>query len=245
MFICIRKQQLCLGAALLLCLAPAAAFFSCGIAHPVRQTFGAEQGRPPVTVIVDAGHGGEDGGAVAADGTKESGINLAIALRVHDLLRFTGQSSTLTRQEDISLHGSGAETIRQKKVSDLKNRVELVNAAENALLLSIHQNSLPSSPETHGAQVFYNKQEGADAAAKLLQDALNETINTHRAKECKAIGSDVYLMAHINRPGLLVECGFLSHGEEAARLKTTEHQKTLTCAIVSGLLRSVAGEEAS
>lgn len=245
MFICIRKQQLCLGAALLLCLAPAAAFFSCGIAHPARQTFGAEQGRPPVTVIVDAGHGGEDGGAVAADGTKESGINLAIALRVHDLLRFTGQSSILTRQEDISLHGSGAETIRQKKVSDLKNRVELVNAAENAWLLSIHQNSLPSSPETHGAQVFYNKQEGADAAAKLLQDALNETINTHRAKECKAIGSDVYLMAHINRPGLLVECGFLSHGEEAARLKTTEHQKTLTCAIVSGLLRSVAGEEAS
>ena len=124
--------------------------------------FGGGRGEP-VLVIIDPGHGGEDGGAVSTDGAvKESGLNLSIALRVEDLMRFLGQATAMTRREDVSIHSPESRTAREKKVSDLHNRVALVNSREGALLLSIHQNSLPSSTVTHGAQVFWNRKEGAE-----------------------------------------------------------------------------------
>ena len=107
-------------------------------------------------VVVDAGHGGEDGGAVAGDGTVESGLNLEIAVRLNALLRLMGQNTVMTRTEDVSIYSDGAQTLHQKKVSDLENRAALVNGLADAVLISIHQNSLPSSPKTRGAQVFYN-----------------------------------------------------------------------------------------
>ena len=104
--------------------------------------------------VIDAGHGGEDGGAVAADGSKESDMNLAIARRLDALLIFLGEETRMTRTEDISIHDASASTLREKKRSDLENRVGLVNSTQGAILVSIHQNSLPSSKQTHGAQVF-------------------------------------------------------------------------------------------
>lgn len=101
-------------------------------------------------IVIDAGHGGEDGGAVAADGTVESGINLAIAQDLDALLRFLGCETRMTRTEDAAIYSDGARTLREKKASDLKNRVALVNETPNAVLLSIHQNSLPASRRVHG-----------------------------------------------------------------------------------------------
>ena len=149
MIILIRKRHLALCGALCCCLL---AVFALGQGRGERllAVFSPRQ-ETPVTVIIDAGHGGEDGGAVAGDGTVESQLNLAIALRLEELLRFVGVQTEMTRREDVSIYSDGAETLRQKKVSDLKNRVELVNGTEHGLLLSIHQNSLPSSPRTHGA----------------------------------------------------------------------------------------------
>ena len=97
-------------------------------------------------LIIDPGHGGEDGGAVANDGTAESGINLSVALMVEDLARLAGWDTVMTRREDISIHDEGSETIREKKNSDLRNRVALCNSVEGGILISIHQNSLPSVP---------------------------------------------------------------------------------------------------
>ena len=188
------------------------------------------------TVVVDAGHGGEDGGAVAADGTVESGLNLAIACRVRDLLTFAGVDTVMTRSGDAAIYDEGASTLREKKVSDLRNRAELVNATENAVLLSIHQNSLPSSPATHGAQVFFNGAEGAAPLATSVQDALNLAVNTEKAKSPAAIGSSVYLMQNITAPGVLVECGFLTNEAEAARLKEEAYQLRLAAAITAGML---------
>ncbi len=188
------------------------------------------------TVVVDAGHGGEDGGAVAADGTAEAGLNLAIALRVRDLLTFAGVDTVLTRSEDEAIYDESASTLREKKVSDLQNRAELVNATENAVLLSIHQNSLPSSPVTHGAQAFFNGAEGAAPLASAVQEALNQAVNTERAKSPAPIGASVYLIKNITAPGVLVECGFLTNEAEAALLKTPEHQLRLAAAITAGLL---------
>ena len=188
------------------------------------------------TVVVDAGHGGEDGGAVAADGTVESGLNLAIACRVRDLLTFAGVDTVMTRSGDAAIYDEGASTLREKKVSDLRNRAELVNATENAVLLSIHQNSLPSSPATHGAQVFFNGAEGAAPLATSVQDALNLAVNTEKAKSPAAIGSSVYLMQNITAPGVLVECGFLTNQAEAAQLKSEAYQLRLAAAITAGML---------
>ena len=188
------------------------------------------------TVVVDAGHGGEDGGAVAADGTVEAGLNLAVALRVRDLLAFTGVDTVMTRAGEDAIYDPGSSTLREKKVSDLRNRAALVEATENAVLLSIHQNSLPSSPSTHGAQVFFNGAEGAAPLASGVQEALNQAVNEGKAKSPAAIGASVYLMKHITAPGVLVECGFLTNEAEAAKLKTPEHQLRLAAAIAAGLL---------
>ena len=111
---------------------------------------------PPVVLVIDPGHGGEDGGTLSCTGVRESGLNLEIALRMRDLMAFLGQPTVMTRTEDRAIYSSQAQTLREKKASDLKNRVSMVNELDGAVLLSIHQNSLPSSPVTHGAQVFWN-----------------------------------------------------------------------------------------
>ena len=188
--------------------------------------------------VLDAGHGGEDGGAVSADGVKESDINLAIAFNLDALLQLIGRETVMIRTEDVSLHSDGAETLRQKKVSDLKNRVALTNATPGAVLVSIHQNSLPTVPSVHGAQVFYGKIEPGAALADLVQDSLNRSVNAGNEKNEKAIDPSIYLIKHVQCPAILVECGFLSNDAEAIRLLKPEYQKTLALAIAAGLINA-------
>lgn len=192
----------------------------------------------PVTVVIDPGHGGEDGGAVSPIGVAESQINLAVSLRVSDLLRFAGQRTLLTRSEDVTICDEGLDTMRQRKSSDLKNRVRIVEETENAVLLSIHQNSLPSSPVTHGAQVFWNRREGAEALAERIQQALNSGINAGNEKHPRQIPDSIYLMKNITAPGVLVECGFLSNGAETERLQLPAYQLRLAAAIAAGYLNA-------
>ena len=188
--------------------------------------------------VIDAGHGGEDGGAVAADGSKESDMNLAIARRLEELLALLGEETCMTRTEDVSIHSEDAATLREKKRSDLKNRVALVNSTQGAVLVSIHQNSLPSSKRTHGAQVFFRKEEGSAALANAVQRALNETVNLENEKAEKAIDPSIFLMKNVTAPAILIECGFLSNESETALLKSGEYQQKLAFVIASGLLQS-------
>ena len=125
--------------------------------------------------------------------------------------------------------------MRQKKVSDLRNRVALVNAIPNAVLISVHQNSLPGVPSVHGAQAFYNTVEPSGQLAQSVQAALNQSINTGEKSE-KQIDKTIYLMKNVTCPAVLIECGFLSNADEAARLQTPEHQKKLAAAIAAGVL---------
>ena len=185
------------------------------------------------TVVIDPGHGGEDGGAVAADGTKESDINLSISLRLKELFLFCGIEPVMTREEDISVYTEGAVTLREKKVSDIHNRVDQINALPDALVLSIHQNSLPSSTKTHGAVVFYNPVDGADAYAAAIQNSLNDACNTDEKQE-RPIAKTIYLMQHIDKPAVLIECGFLSNPAENEALKTAEMQFRIALAILCG-----------
>lgn len=186
----------------------------------------------PTRIVIDAGHGGEDGGAVSCTGISESHINLQIALRLNDLLHLLGYETTMIRTTDISVYTEG-KTIASKKVSDLKNRVKTVNDTENPLLVSIHQNLFADSRYS-GAQVFYNPVEGAKELAQAVQLSFTGTINPGSSRRIKA-ADRVYLMENIRCPGILVECGFLSNPEEEKKLRTGEYQLKICCVIASGI----------
>ena len=185
-------------------------------------------------VVVDAGHGGEDGGAVSVSGVAESGINLAIACRLKEIFAFLGQEVLMTRSDDKAIYDDDAQTLRQKKVSDLKNRVALVNSYPDAVLISIHQNSLPQHPKVHGAQVFFNTVQGAETLGQIVQDQLNQSANETSPKVSKAIDSSIYLMKEVTCPAALVECGFMSNAAELSSLQNSTYQTTLATAIAAG-----------
>lgn len=184
------------------------------------------------TIVIDAGHGGEDGGATSCSGVLESQINLQIALRLEDLCHLLGYKTLMIRSTDTSVYTEG-NTIAQKKISDLKQRVALVNGADNGILISIHQNTF-SDGKYSGAQVFYNPVSGAKNLADRIQALFVDTINpgSHR-KTKKADG--IYLMQNIDRPGVLVECGFLSNPEEENQLRSAAYQMRICCVIASAL----------
>lgn len=181
-------------------------------------------------IIIDPGHGGEDGGATSCTGVLESTYNLSIATRLNDLFHLLGYDTKMIRTTDTSIYTKG-ETIAQKKVSDLKERVRIVNETENALLLSIHQNNFPDGRYS-GAQVFYAGTEESQELAKRLQTAFVSTLNPGSKRKCKK-SDGVYLMEHINCTGVLIECGFLSNPGEEARLRDGAYQKKLCCVIAA------------
>lgn len=183
-----------------------------------------------ITVVIDPGHGGEDGGATSCSGVLESQLNLEISLRLRDLLHFLGYQTKMIRTTDTAVYTNGT-TISEKKISDLKHRVEMVNETADALLLSIHQNQF-SDGRYSGAQVFYAATQGSRDFAEAMQASLIASLNPGSKRACKPADS-VYLMQHIRCTGILVECGFLSNSQEEANLRTPEYQKKLCCVIAS------------
>lgn len=187
------------------------------------------------TVVIDAGHGGEDGGAVSVSGAVESHINLAIALRLDALLGLYGVNTVLLRSSDISLHDSDASTLREKKVSDLHNRVAAIQALDNPTVISIHQNTYPSE-RYHGAQVFYANGELSLPLAQLTQTTLRETLDPENGRKPTAVADNVYLMNHISCRAILVECGFLSNPQEDLLLQSSAYQTKLAAALAGAYL---------
>jgi len=181
------------------------------------------------TVVIDAGHGGFDGGAVSCTGIYESQFNLEIALRLNDLMHLLGIDTVMIRDSDDSVHTSGV-TISQKKVSDLRERVRIVNTNGNSLLISIHQNQFSDSKYS-GAQVFFAPNEASKTLAHSMQSALIQAVNDDSRRQIKK-ADGIYLMQHIRCPGILVECGFLSNPQEEYKLRTPSYQKKL-CAVIA------------
>lgn len=184
------------------------------------------------TVVIDAGHGGIDGGATSCTGKLESAFNLEIALRLNDLMHLLGYNTAMIRTTDTSVYTEG-NTIASQKVSDLKERVRIVNETDDAILLSIHQNTF-SDCRYGGAQVFYAPTEGSQTLATQLQTAITETINPGSNRKCKK-AETVYLLQNVDCTAVLIECGFLSNPEEEAKLRDSEYQQRLCCVIVSAL----------
>ena len=184
-------------------------------------------------VIVDAGHGGEDGGA-EVDGILEKDINLSISKKLSSLLVENGYQVIPVRVEDISIYDDGCETLSQKKTSDLNNRLELFNSDENNIVLSIHQNKFDVS-KYHGAQVFYSRNNEESAVlAEYIRKAVISSTQPDNTRETKPADENIYVLYHATVPAVIVECGFMSNPEELALLNTDEYQSRIACAIFKG-----------
>lgn len=186
-------------------------------------------------LILDAGHGGEDGGAISITGVSESQINLDIVIKLRDILASYGVNPLVLRESDLSLHDTNATTLREKKRSDLKNRVAMIRSEDNAVLLSIHQNTFPS-PSCKGAQVFYAPTNGSQELADNIQKNIHCYLQPNNERIAKQIPETVYLMNHISCPGVLVECGFLTNSQEEALLLDHGYQKQLATVLASSWL---------
>lgn len=195
-------------------------------------------------LVLDAGHGGEDGGAVSITGTPESQINLAIVLKLRDILGLYGVDPILLREEDVSLHDAAAGTLREKKRSDLKNRVAAVEDVEGGTLLSIHQNTYPGS-KYHGAHVFYAPTGGSQSLAEHIQNSIKTALQPDNERAVKQIPDTVYIMNHVTCPAVLIECGFLTNPEEEALLRDWDYQRKLAAVIAGAWLTAPEKTESS
>lgn len=194
------------------------------------------------TVVIDAGHGGEDGGAVSPAGNAESVVNLAVARRLDTILGLFGADVVMLRTEDVTLDTSHGSTVRERKVSDLHNRVERVQAVPNATLISIHQNKFDGGAQYHGAQVFYASTDRSQELALFTQEVLRRALDPENGRKATKIPDSVYLMNHITCQAILVECGFLSNPSEDALLQTGGYQTKIAAALAGAYLGFTAPE---
>lgn len=195
---------------------------------------------PAPILVIDAGHGGEDGGAVAADGTLESDINLDIALRLDALAAFWGVDTVMTRTAPEIDYPAEAETLSAKKKADQNARVSLINNTAGAVLLSIHQNNYPASAPW-GIQVFYGGAAGSDAFAAILQENLTAQLCPENRRIEERIDDGIYLMRRSECTAALVECGFLSNPSDLEKLESETYRMKLASVMLSSYLQYIRG----
>ena len=200
----------------------------------------AEASSMPITqktVIVDAGHGGDDGGAIGIDGTVEKDINLDIALKLEKILKFYGFNVIMTRTQDVMTCAVGLDSLRKRKISDIHNRFELMRKNPDAIFISVHQNKFEDSSQ-HGTQVFYSgNDERSKELAEAIQTSVTLTLQRKNDRVVKKSGSGIYLLYHAKIPAVLVECGFISNSDEVKKLKDESYRMKLAILIADGLLK--------
>lgn len=190
-------------------------------------------------LVLDAGHGGRDGGAIAADGTKESDINLSIALKTRILADFTGIKTVMTRESDTD----GAENGDYSERQNLLNRVDIINGTENAVLISIHQNKFPSD-NVRGAEIMYAPTSGSKEFALIMQDNLVSYLDTANRRVAVPAPEKLLITSSINCTGVLAECGFMSCPDEAAKLASDTYQTKISAIFISSFLQFAAMQTA-
>ncbi len=186
--------------------------------------FHAEFFEKKPTIVVDAGHGGEDGGAVGVNGLVEKDVKAA------------NFPVVLVREGDYSVGDQSLGTIAERKRSDTKSRAQLVEETGECVLISIHQNKFEQS-QYSGAQMFYSPNNPESAAlAECIRQSVADSLQPQNTRQNKEAGEDIYLLSHVQVPAVLVECGFLSNPEEAALLGQESYQRDMAAAIYNGLI---------
>ena len=228
-----RIKKFLPAAAVALCLS-VFLFLMIKSARTVTLTTFAVPNVPAKKVLIDPGHGGEDGGAVCG-GVTEKDINLSVSLDTADLLFLCGFDVEMTRKTDDALSKDGAN-VKQRKYNDMKTRLEMYNSADNSAVISIHQNKFSDSA-SHGAQVFYSpNNEKSATLAQSLRHSLRSMLQPDNERECKAAGKDIYLLKNAENPAVIVECGFISNKNEREMLVTDEYQKQIALAVCTGFI---------
>ena len=181
------------------------------------------------------GHGTPDEGAQSSNGTTEAEINLKIAFKVQNLLEQSGATVILTRSDESAIYDLDKKTLREKKISDIHNRVKIGNESSADIFVSIHLNKIPQE-QYSGWQCFFKKDdENSIKLAKSLQSSLNEAIQKENNRVAMKLDT-VYIMKHVEIPISIVECGFLSNPEEEQQLLDDEYQNKLAWGIFSGII---------
>ena len=195
-----------------------------------------------VTVVLDAGHGGEDGGAVGVNGILEKDINLSVVLLVGELLEKEGIAVIYTRTEDRLLYTEEQDIKGKRKMYDLRNRLGIAEGSEGAILVSIHMNKFSSS-EVKGLQVWYGKEnENSRLLAENIRASVKKELDPANRRVCKSAGDNIYLLAHATCPAVLVECGFLSNPEECEKLSQDDYKKQLSFSIFCGIMEYIENQ---
>ncbi|MGN1303276.1 MAG: N-acetylmuramoyl-L-alanine amidase CwlD [Clostridia bacterium] len=186
-------------------------------------------------IVIDAGHGVPDEGAQSNNGTTEAESNLKIALKVQNLLEQSGATVILTRSDENAIYDLDSNTLKQKKISDIHNRVKIGNESSADIFVSIHLNKIPQQ-QYWGWQTFY-KQESPEGQklATCIQNSLNQTIQKQNDRVPLKI-DNVYIIKHVEIPISIVECGFLSNPEEEQLLLTDDYQTKLAWGIYTGIM---------
>lgn len=187
------------------------------------------------TIVIDAGHGVPDEGAESSKGTTEAETNLKIALKLQNLLEQSGTTVILTRSDENAIYDLDSKTLREKKISDIHNRVKIGNESSADLFVSIHLNKIPQQ-QYYGWQCFYKSgDEKSTKLAKLIQGNLNEAIQKENKRVAMKI-ENIYIVKHVEIPISIVECGFLSNPEEEQQLLSDEYQDRLAWGIYNGII---------
>ena len=188
-------------------------------------------------LVLDPGHGGLDGGAVGIKGNKESELNLEIALKTQALCKLLGIPHTMTRSTEDLTYPEGAKTISEKKSADQNSRIDLIRSIPNGIVYSIHQNSYPSS-SVSGFQVLYGHNDRSLKLGEIIQKSYNDNLFATR-RLASEIPDNIYIFKHIDCPGVLIECGFISNAQDSALLQTDVHQIKLAILFTTAYLEFI------
>lgn len=236
MIIFIKKSSVFLLCTIFICVMMIAgiALGSIGVPATVNASYGK-------VVVIDAGHGEPDGGAAGADGTTEAGLNLLVAQKLNNLLLQSDIKTVMTRTTNEGIYDPSAKNITEKKRTDMRKRREIQSSVGADLFISIHMNQFEQS-KYHGAQVVYDgKNAEAKRLAECIQSALREGVDPDNDRQAMKSDGSIYLLKNAPVPSVIVECGFLSNGEELEKLKTDEYQTKLAWAVMKGIEAYYAG----
>ena len=195
--------------------------------------------RGGITIVIDAGHGGEDGGC-EGNGLVEKNLNLDISLQLAELLRKAGVNVVLTRETDILLYDINSDYKGQKKAQDVRKRLEIASSQENPVLVSIHMNYFAQTKYS-GLQVWYSKNDARSRAlASLVQSGMKSTLQPNNKRAIKEATSSIFLLHNATFPAVLIECGFLSNPEEARMLSNADYRQKIAKVIFDAIMQYIS-----
>ncbi len=189
-------------------------------------------------IVIDAGHGGLDSGAVGKSGLLEKDVNLAVVKYLQQFLEISGFETVLTRSEDISIYDPGTEGIRNQKLSDMDNRLKIIQSYPDSIFLCVHQNNF-TDPKYFGAQMFYNNNNPNNRTLAQIMQNRFAVLQPDNDREIKLSGNELFLLKSNVNPSLMIECGFLSNPEEEALLATEEYRQKVAFTIYCGVIEYI------